>query len=153
MHLQDCSVPPKYSPEDWRDLLGCAKGVRSCSCSRSRSCSRSSSSSCSLQRCRGHYTSIHPSIIISACDSLFLLPPPASDSFPLLSKCMLTNCTHIVLITACVHQRQWSPAWTLQSTCLAILVLLDSPDESSPLVRKRRYVDTFVGDVVENVEG
>ena len=27
----------------------------------------------------------------------------------------------------------WSPAWTLQATCLAILVLLDSPDATSPL--------------------
>ncbi len=28
---------------------------------------------------------------------------------------------------------QWSPAWTLAHACLAILVLLDSPDASSPL--------------------
>ncbi len=27
----------------------------------------------------------------------------------------------------------WSPAWTLTHACLAILVLLDNPDETSPL--------------------
>ena len=28
---------------------------------------------------------------------------------------------------------RWSPAWTLESICLAIQVLLSEPDESSPL--------------------
>ena len=28
---------------------------------------------------------------------------------------------------------QWSPAWTLSSLCTAIVVLLDSPEPSSPL--------------------
>ena len=32
-----------------------------------------------------------------------------------------------------VLKAKWSPAWTLQSTCLAILVLLDNPDPTSPL--------------------
>ena len=28
---------------------------------------------------------------------------------------------------------RWSPAWTLESICLAIQVLLTEPDETSPL--------------------
>eukprot|EP00039_Didymoeca_costata_P017781 m.330911 g.330911 ORF g.330911 m.330911 type:complete len:165 (+) comp16605_c0_seq1:1201-1695(+) len=32
-----------------------------------------------------------------------------------------------------VLKNEWSPAWTLHSLCIAILVLLDNPDETSPL--------------------
>ncbi|KAJ2518918.1 E2 ubiquitin-protein ligase peroxin 4 [Coemansia sp. RSA 1939] len=32
-----------------------------------------------------------------------------------------------------ILKTQWSPAWTLASTCLAILVLLANPEPSSPL--------------------
>ena len=32
-----------------------------------------------------------------------------------------------------VLRSAWSPAWSLAHACLAILVLLDSPDASSPL--------------------
>jgi peroxin-4 len=32
-----------------------------------------------------------------------------------------------------VLKSQWSPSWNLQAVCLAILVLLESPDCSSPL--------------------
>lgn len=32
-----------------------------------------------------------------------------------------------------VLQNQWSPAWTLQSACTAILALLDAPEPDSPL--------------------
>eukprot|EP00041_Stephanoeca_diplocostata_P030262 m.911012 g.911012 ORF g.911012 m.911012 type:complete len:170 (-) comp23724_c0_seq30:386-895(-) len=32
-----------------------------------------------------------------------------------------------------VLRTEWSPAWTLHAACLAVLVLLDNPDPSSPL--------------------
>jgi peroxin-4 len=32
-----------------------------------------------------------------------------------------------------VLKSEWSPSWNLQAVCLAILVLLDAPDSSSPL--------------------
>ena len=32
-----------------------------------------------------------------------------------------------------VLRTSWSPSWTLHSACLAILVLLEQPDDSSPL--------------------
>lgn len=32
-----------------------------------------------------------------------------------------------------VLKSEWSPAWTLHAACLAVLVLLDNPDPTSPL--------------------
>lgn len=32
-----------------------------------------------------------------------------------------------------VLKAEWSPAWTLHAACLAVLVLLDNPDATSPL--------------------